>query len=110
MVHNGGGTDASGEVTAVDETTMEDGDLEDAVGLLTQLEVLHPPHKLLNAATSTIWHAQPGHARLAPWQRPSCIVDGFSELKCTKSCIVIAARVTCILLSLPRPSGIEAIA
>ena len=43
MVHNGGGTDASGEVTAVDETTMEDGDLEDAVGLLTQLEVLPLP-------------------------------------------------------------------
>ena len=56
MVHNGGGSDASGEVTAVDETTMEDGDLEDAVGLLTQLEVPHPPHKLLNAAASTIWH------------------------------------------------------
>ena len=56
MVHNGGGSDASGEVTAVDETTMEDGDLEDAVGLLTQLEVLHSPHKLLTAVTSAIWH------------------------------------------------------
>ena len=43
MVHNGGGTDASGEVTAVDVSTMDDGDLEDAVGLLTQLEVPHPP-------------------------------------------------------------------
>ena len=65
MVHNGGGTDASGEVTAVDETTMEDGDLEDAVGLLTQLEVLHPPHKLLNGShlnhlACATWPCTPG--------------------------------------------------
>ena len=32
----------SGEVTAVDETTMKEEDLEEAVGLLTQLEVGTP--------------------------------------------------------------------
>ena len=65
MVHNGGGTDASGEVTAVDETTMEDGDLEDAVGLLTQLEVLPlPPHAAqrsrLDHLASVTWPCTPG--------------------------------------------------
>ena len=65
MVHNGGGTDASGEVTAVDETTMEDGDLEDAVGLLTQLEVLPLPPQAaqrshLNHLASVTWPCTPG--------------------------------------------------
>lgn len=34
----------SGQVTAVDETTMKEEDLEEAVGLLTQLEVGAPPN------------------------------------------------------------------
>jgi hypothetical protein len=34
----------TGQVTAVDETTMKEEDLEEAVGLLTQLEVGTPPN------------------------------------------------------------------
>ena len=56
MVHSGGGSDAMGEVTAIDEATMDDGDLEDAVGLLTQLEVLHLTHSLFYVAILAIWH------------------------------------------------------
>ncbi len=39
----------SGQVTAVDETTMKEEDLEEAVGLLTQLEArMHPESYALN--------------------------------------------------------------
>ena len=39
QVRSPGGGAPSGEVTAIDETTMEEEDLQEAVGLLTQLEV-----------------------------------------------------------------------
>lgn len=39
VMHQPEGSAASGEVTAVDEVTMKEEDLQEAVGLLTQLEV-----------------------------------------------------------------------
>ena len=37
--HSPDGAAPAGEVTAIDETTMKEEDLQEAVGLLTQLEV-----------------------------------------------------------------------
>ena len=45
------GAAPAGEVTAIDETTMKEEDLQEAVGLLTQLEVR--PHTLIELKFAT---------------------------------------------------------
>lgn len=47
MSHAADGSAPAGEVTAVDSATMAEGDLEEAVGLLTQLEVCFIPYPTL---------------------------------------------------------------
>ena len=69
-------------MTAVDETTMREEDLEEAVGLLTQLEVGTPP----NLRPQAMMHPAP-----PPW--PELLLTWWPSL-CIPSC---ASKLTVML-------------
>ena len=69
-------------MTAVDETTMKEEDLEEAVGLLTQLEVGHTP----KLRTQAMMHPVP-----PPW--PELLLTWWASL-CIPSC---ASKLTVML-------------